>query len=159
MIPIRLPWRPRARPSATLHEIPVCSVKSELGNRYYRRPGGLSSVISRDFAVDALAICFWRPLRAGAASPWWQRKGLCVSCSFAAAWSWWCSDFEPLGLLSRFGFDCPDSRDCHRTGALLNCKLEWRSLFSARYSPPTAWDRNRTLFASPIGIPLDLCCF
>ena len=31
MIPIRLPWRPRARPSATLHEIPVCSVKSKLG--------------------------------------------------------------------------------------------------------------------------------
>ena len=25
MIPIRLPWRHRARPSATLHEIPVCS--------------------------------------------------------------------------------------------------------------------------------------
>jgi len=24
MIPIRLPWRHRARPSATLHEIPVC---------------------------------------------------------------------------------------------------------------------------------------
>jgi hypothetical protein len=24
MIPIRLPWRRRARPSATLHEIPVC---------------------------------------------------------------------------------------------------------------------------------------
>ena len=24
MIPIRLPWRHRARPSATLHEIPLC---------------------------------------------------------------------------------------------------------------------------------------
>ena len=30
MIPIRLPWRPRARPSATLHEIPACSMKSKL---------------------------------------------------------------------------------------------------------------------------------
>ena len=30
MISIRLPWRPRARPSATLHEIPICSVKSKL---------------------------------------------------------------------------------------------------------------------------------
>ncbi len=30
MIPIRLPWRPRARPSATLHEIPICSIKSKL---------------------------------------------------------------------------------------------------------------------------------
>jgi hypothetical protein len=30
MIPIRLPWRPRARPSATLHEIPAYSVKSKL---------------------------------------------------------------------------------------------------------------------------------
>ena len=29
MIPIRLPWRLRARPSATLHEIPACSI-SEL---------------------------------------------------------------------------------------------------------------------------------
>jgi hypothetical protein len=25
MIPVRLPWRLRARPSATLHEIQVCS--------------------------------------------------------------------------------------------------------------------------------------
>src|SRR5580658_521333 len=30
MIYIRLPWRPRARPSATLHEIPICSMKSKL---------------------------------------------------------------------------------------------------------------------------------
>ena len=30
MIRIRLPWRPRARPSATLHEIPVRSVKNKL---------------------------------------------------------------------------------------------------------------------------------
>ena len=30
MIRIRLPWRPRARPSATLHEIPACSLKSKL---------------------------------------------------------------------------------------------------------------------------------
>jgi hypothetical protein len=30
MIPDRLPWRHRARPSATLHEIQVRSVKSEL---------------------------------------------------------------------------------------------------------------------------------
>jgi hypothetical protein len=30
MIPIRLPWRPRARPSATLHEIPVCSKRANL---------------------------------------------------------------------------------------------------------------------------------
>jgi hypothetical protein len=33
MISIRLPWRPRARPSATLHEIPACSVKSKLKRR------------------------------------------------------------------------------------------------------------------------------
>jgi len=45
MIPIRLPWRPRARPSATLHEIPACSIKSKLGFRYYNRPFGLSSGI------------------------------------------------------------------------------------------------------------------
>src|SRR6266851_9160046 len=32
MIPIRLPWRPRARPSATLHEIPVCSNKEQTWN-------------------------------------------------------------------------------------------------------------------------------
>lgn len=31
MIPDRLPWRLRARPSATLHEIRVCSMKSKLG--------------------------------------------------------------------------------------------------------------------------------
>ena len=42
MIPIRLPWRPRARPSATLHEILVCSRKSKLGIKYYNRPSGLS---------------------------------------------------------------------------------------------------------------------
>jgi len=30
MIPDRLPWRLRARPSATLHEIQVRSIKSEL---------------------------------------------------------------------------------------------------------------------------------
>src|SRR5712692_4104526 len=29
---IRLPWRPRARPSATLHEIPVCSNKEQTWN-------------------------------------------------------------------------------------------------------------------------------
>jgi hypothetical protein len=46
MIPFRLPWRPRARPSATLHEIPVSSKKSQLGIRYYRRPSGLSSGFS-----------------------------------------------------------------------------------------------------------------
>src|ERR1019366_826917 len=32
MIPIRLPWRPRARPSATLHEILICSIMSKLGS-------------------------------------------------------------------------------------------------------------------------------
>jgi hypothetical protein len=42
MISIRLPWRPRARPSATLHEIPICSKKSKLGIKYYNRPSGLS---------------------------------------------------------------------------------------------------------------------
>ena len=45
MIPIRLPWRPRARPSATLHEIPACSITSKLGFKYYNRPIGLSSGI------------------------------------------------------------------------------------------------------------------
>jgi hypothetical protein len=45
MIPIRLPWRPRARPSATLHEIPACPIKGKLGIKYYRRPSGLSSEI------------------------------------------------------------------------------------------------------------------
>jgi hypothetical protein len=43
MIPTRLPWRPRARPSATLHEILACSIKSKLGIKYYNRPSGLSS--------------------------------------------------------------------------------------------------------------------
>src|ERR1035438_1174957 len=43
MISTRLPWRPRARPSATLHEIPICSMKSKLGIKYYNRPSGLSS--------------------------------------------------------------------------------------------------------------------
>src|ERR1035438_1825670 len=42
MIPVRLPWRPRARPSATLHEIPACSKKSKLRFRYYNRPDRLS---------------------------------------------------------------------------------------------------------------------
>ena len=46
MIPVRLPWRPRARPSATLHEIPACSIKSKLGIRYYYRPSGLSRATS-----------------------------------------------------------------------------------------------------------------
>src|ERR1035438_2049847 len=32
MIPIRLPWRPRARPSATLHEIPAHSFRADLGS-------------------------------------------------------------------------------------------------------------------------------
>src|SRR5208283_5643038 len=45
MIPIRLPWRPRARPSATLHEIPICSITSKLGIKYYSRSIGLSSEI------------------------------------------------------------------------------------------------------------------
>ena len=48
MIPIRLPWRPRARPSATLHEILVRSIKSKLGVRYYNRPSGLS----RNFTAE-----------------------------------------------------------------------------------------------------------
>jgi len=43
MILNRLPWRPRARPSATLHEIPICPMKGKLGNKYYYRPSGLSS--------------------------------------------------------------------------------------------------------------------
>src|ERR1035437_1223241 len=54
MIPIRLPWRPRARPSATLHEIPICSKKSKLGIRYYNRPSGLS----RPFYLINLLLTF-----------------------------------------------------------------------------------------------------
>jgi hypothetical protein len=37
MISIRLPWRPRARPSATLHEIPIHSIKSKLDKYYYNQ--------------------------------------------------------------------------------------------------------------------------
>src|SRR5271166_4179055 len=33
MISTRLPWRPRARPSATLHEIPIYSIKSKLDKK------------------------------------------------------------------------------------------------------------------------------
>jgi hypothetical protein len=43
MIPIRLSWLHRARPSATLHEIQGLLNKSKLGNRDYCRPIGLSS--------------------------------------------------------------------------------------------------------------------
>jgi hypothetical protein len=52
MISIRLPWRPRARPSATLHEIPIRSVRSELGYKCYYRPSGLS----RGILVASAAI-------------------------------------------------------------------------------------------------------
>ena len=45
MIPIRLPWRPRARPSATLHEIPIYSKRANLGSDRYNRPIGLSRCI------------------------------------------------------------------------------------------------------------------
>jgi hypothetical protein len=43
MISIRLPWRPRARPSATLHEIPDCSKRANLGGYATGVLAGLSS--------------------------------------------------------------------------------------------------------------------
>src|SRR5437588_8928792 len=70
MIPIRLPWRPRARPSATLHEIPACSKKSELGFKYYNRLIGLSSGI---YTVS------WRTRRLGGQSPFSGCTD-CASC-------------------------------------------------------------------------------
>ena len=63
MIPIRLPWRPRARPSATLHEILICSTKSKLGIRCYNRPIGLSSAL---YAVGRKAAI--RPALAASAT-------------------------------------------------------------------------------------------
>ena len=39
MIPIRLPWRHRARPSATLHEIPVCPEGQTCPHNATRRAG------------------------------------------------------------------------------------------------------------------------
>ncbi len=52
MITIRLPWRPRARPSATLHEIPICSMKSKLGIKCYR---ATPSSVKDDFRNYALS--------------------------------------------------------------------------------------------------------
>jgi len=130
MIAIRLPWRPRARPSATLHEIPVCSKRANLGIHTTGRPGGLSRLISPprrrerretghfsfgvasvaakederaacNGATEAFAIYFSRLLRVGGSLPWWRLRDLCVFCFFGAAWFWWCSDFEPCCLLGR----------------------------------------------------------
>jgi hypothetical protein len=42
MIPIRLPWRPRARPSATLHEILSLLSEERTCEKCYNRPSGLS---------------------------------------------------------------------------------------------------------------------
>src|SRR5258707_4870183 len=46
MTPIRLPWRHRARPSATLHEIPSLPRKANLSIILQRRMGFVNSFVN-----------------------------------------------------------------------------------------------------------------
>src|ERR1039457_4218543 len=93
MISIRLPWRPRARPSATLHEIPVYSVKSKLGRdnitdrmvcqaAFHRR--NAERLEASSLAEVAISYLFCREDRA---SPFSVLHSL-HSCSCARRCSW-----------------------------------------------------------------------
>src|SRR5579864_9308692 len=62
MIPTRLPWRRRARPSATLHEIQVCSEErtcraNATGPRRVYQPGCLSDIRSVLYFQFSIAKC------------------------------------------------------------------------------------------------------
>src|SRR5258708_37592967 len=106
MIPIRLPWRHRARPSATLHEIPSLPRKANLSIILQRRMGFVNSFVDAT-AKGLKSLCLAVPISTlfvREVSMEKRRKNVfvCSSGSWKSIWS--CRSKSCLVLLISFFF-------------------------------------------------------
>ncbi|MCU1303680.1 MAG: cocE 3, partial [Candidatus Sulfotelmatobacter sp.] len=91
MIPIRLPWRHRARPSATLHEIPSLPRKANFSIMLQRRMGFVNSFVDAT-AKGLKSLCLAVPIstlfvREVSMEKWRNNVFVCLSGSWKSIWS------------------------------------------------------------------------